>query len=142
MNPEAIAKAYRAIGQGYYEAADVLLEAASAPQAVAPVLTRPSALPQDAAWEVAQPDPNMPEFPPLEYEDLPVAATPQTEPLLGRCPAHDRAWTVKPAGVSKAGKSYTAFFKCDGKDSDGTYCNRKPVKAWADSHARQLVVEP
>jgi hypothetical protein len=32
------------------------------------------------------------------------------------------------------GKPYNAFWKCDGKDPDGTFCNRKPVKSWADAH--------
>lgn len=77
------------------------------------------------------------EFPPPEYEPLPFTSDQVESSALGRCPAHDRPWTVKAAGVSKAGKPYTAFFKCDGKDGD-VFCPRKPVKAWADAHAAQL----
>jgi hypothetical protein len=53
---------------------------------------------------------------------------------LGLCPVHRTAWTVKAGGVSKAGKPYSAFWKCSGKNSDNTYCDQKPVKVWADSH--------
>ena len=123
MNPEVIAKAYRAIGQGYYEAADVLLEAASAPEAV---LARPVAVSE------------MPDFPPFEvgepvYEAIPL---PSDAPGLGRCPSHGEPWSVKGAGVSKTGKAYTAFWKCDGK-TDGVFCAKKPTRAWADAHPIQ-----
>ena len=53
---------------------------------------------------------------------------------LGVCPTHRTAWTVKQGGISKAGKPYSAFYKCSGKNDDGSYCSQKPVKAWADSH--------
>lgn len=52
---------------------------------------------------------------------------------LGVCPTHRTAWTVKQGGISKAGKPYSAFWKCSQKDADG-YCPQKPVKAWTDSH--------
>ena len=52
----------------------------------------------------------------------------------GLCPAHKTAWTYKPAGVSKAGKAYAGFWKCDGKNPDGTYCGAKPDFGWSKSH--------
>lgn len=52
---------------------------------------------------------------------------------LGVCPAHRVAWTVKQGGISKAGKPYPPFWRCNEKDADG-YCSQRPVKAWADSH--------
>ena len=52
---------------------------------------------------------------------------------LGHCPIHGSAWTIKPAGVSKAGKPYSAFYKCDSRDGD-TFCNEKPNPAWASAH--------
>ena len=52
----------------------------------------------------------------------------------GTCPDHGQPWTLKPAGVSKAGREYDAFWKCDGKYDDGSYCKNKPPKAWAARH--------
>lgn len=127
MNPDTLAKAYRAIGQGYYEAADVLLEAAGQPQSL---LERIEAAPVAPRAAQAAPD-AMPEFPPSEYEDVPL---PATAPGLGRCPFHGLAWSVKAAGVSKAGKPYKSFYHCDGKEPDGSFCQRKPTKGWADAH--------
>lgn len=126
MNKSKMAGALNAISVGFGELAEAIME-----EGVAPVLAAPSTLSVEPPW--TQEAAAMPDFPPSEYEDLPVAATPQTETVLGRCPKHDLAWTVKPAGVSKTGKPYSAFWKCAGRDDDG-FCNRKPVKAWADAH--------
>lgn len=49
------------------------------------------------------------------------------------CPEHNLSWTLKPAGVSKAGKEYGAFWKCDGKTND-EFCRAKPTKAWQARH--------
>lgn len=118
MNTPQVAAALNTISMAFAELAEALSDG------TAPVLARP----------VARQEPPEELFPPSEYEDLPVAATPQNEPVLSRCPFHDRAWTVKEAGISKAGKPYNAFWKCDAKDGD-VYCPRKPVKAWADAHS-------
>jgi hypothetical protein len=58
------------------------------------------------------------------------------ENVLGQCPTHQKAWTVKPGGVSKAGKPYGAFWKCGEKDEStrSGFCDKKPVKAWEDTH--------
>ena len=48
----------------------------------------------------------------------------------GACGQHGMPWTLKPAGVSKAGKPYNAFFTCTGKNSDGSYCREKPNQKW------------
>jgi hypothetical protein len=50
----------------------------------------------------------------------------------GECPDHRTAWSFKPAGVSKAGKPYNAFYACSGK-SNGTFCQRKPSIAWVNA---------
>ncbi len=52
----------------------------------------------------------------------------------GECPDHRTAWQFKPAGVSKAGKPYNAFYACGGK-SDGQFCKRKPSLAWVNAQA-------
>jgi len=116
ISDEKTAAALRKIAEGIYELADAAFEATP------PVVAR--AIPEDEL------------FPPSEYEVLPVQATPQTEPALSRCPKHDVAWTVKAAGTTISGKAYSAFWKCSEKDDQGArgYCERKPVKAWADAH--------
>jgi hypothetical protein len=50
----------------------------------------------------------------------------------GECPDHRTAWSHKPAGVSKAGKEYNAFYACSGK-SNGDFCRRKPSIAWINA---------
>ena len=50
----------------------------------------------------------------------------------GECPDHRIAWQFKPAGVSKAGKPYNAFYACGGK-TDGQFCKRKPSIAWVNA---------
>lgn len=81
-------------------------------------------------------DSGLPLEEPPTYEPLSLAgaAVPALEAALSRCPYHDAPWSARPAGVSKAGKPYSAFWTCDGKEPDGSFCKRKPVKAWADSH--------
>ena len=53
----------------------------------------------------------------------------------GECPDHRTAWSFKPAGVSKAGKPYNAFYACSGK-SNGTFCQRKPSIAWVNAQSQ------
>jgi hypothetical protein len=53
----------------------------------------------------------------------------------GECPDHRTAWSFKPAGISKAGKAYNAFYACSGK-SNGTFCQRKPSIAWTNAQVR------
>jgi len=50
----------------------------------------------------------------------------------GECPEHRTAWQFKPAGVSKMGKEYNAFYACSGK-TDGQFCKRKPSIAWVNA---------
>ena len=47
------------------------------------------------------------------------------------CPEHGLAWSQKPAGVSKAGKAYAAFWTCTGK-SNGEWCRNKPSIAFVN----------
>lgn len=55
----------------------------------------------------------------------------------GECPEHRTAWQFKPAGVSKAGKEYNAFYACGGK-TDGQFCKRKPSIAWLNAQSAPL----
>jgi hypothetical protein len=82
----------------------------------------------------SEPLPSFDELPPEGFDDAPRSAPAPSGDALGLCPVHRTAWTVKAGGVSKAGKPYSAFWKCSGKNPDNTYCDQKPVKVWADSH--------
>jgi hypothetical protein len=55
----------------------------------------------------------------------------------GECPEHRTAWQFKPAGVSKMGKEYNAFYACSGK-TDGQFCKRKPSIAWVNAQSAPL----
>lgn len=54
----------------------------------------------------------------------------------GECPTHHKAWVLKPAGVTKTGREYKAFYSCGaGKLPDGTWCNAKPSADWVASQS-------
>lgn len=70
----------------------------------------------------------------VKESDLPrPPLKPQVDAGLGLCPVHGVPWTVKEAGVSKAGKKYRAFWKCAVKDEDG-FCDERPQPIWQDAH--------
>jgi hypothetical protein len=56
----------------------------------------------------------------------------------GECPEHRTAWQFKPAGVSKTGREYNAFYSCGGKDGSGQFCKRKPSIAWVNAQSAPL----
>jgi hypothetical protein len=130
MNRARIARAYEKIAEGYAELA--LSFADDTAGAGAP----PRPTPVD----------DLPPLPPLEdydptpplYDDRSTkpAGNQHVENVLGQCPNHQKPWTIKPAGVSKAGKPYGAFWKCSEKDEStrSGYCDKKPAKAWEDQH--------
>ena len=113
MNTTAIAKALR-------DLADAIEQPSSVPAPVGRVAG------------VAPPAPATP------YDENPfdkeyAAPKPVQDAALGVCPVHGVAWTVKAGGVSKAGKSYSAFYRCAEKTGDA-YCDQKPTKVWQDTH--------
>ena len=55
--------------------------------------------------------------------------------VQGECPDHQIGWQLKPAGISKAGKAYEAFWSCTGR-TDGQFCKRKPSADWVNSQTR------
>ena len=55
--------------------------------------------------------------------------------VQGDCPDHQIPWQLKPAGISKAGKAYDAFWSCTGR-TDGQFCKRKPSIDWVNSQTR------
>jgi hypothetical protein len=139
VNKERAARAYNTIAEGFAELALAILDE---PQAA--VTYSPGAA---AARGIEQPRPLAPADDGGSFEEDPQFAV-DYEPrgvnvqeqhvnnVLSKCPKHDRPWEIKPAGVSKAGKSYGAFYKCGAKDPDtrSGYCDKKPVKAWLDAH--------
>ena len=54
--------------------------------------------------------------------------------MLGECPIHFRPWAIQPGGVSKNGRPYPAFWKCNGKNQDDSFCTKKPDPAWVRTH--------
>lgn len=44
------------------------------------------------------------------------------------CPVHGLAWVLKPAGTSKSGAPYDAFYACS--STDKPWCKEKPTKQW------------
>ena len=48
------------------------------------------------------------------------------------CPVHGLAWVLKPAGISKAGAPYDAFWSCSSKDKP--FCKEKPTVQWVKAH--------
>jgi hypothetical protein len=122
MNRTAAANALNKIAEGIVELGLALEDI--------PAADRP--LPMHVA--ATDPPPSFDELPPEGFDDAPRSAPAAPQDALGLCPVHRTAWTVKAGGVSKAGKPYSAFWKCSGKNPDNTYCDQKPVKVWADSH--------
>jgi hypothetical protein len=118
MNRTYVADALNKIAEGLVELGLALQDIPAAP----------------ATMPTLDPLPSFDELPPEGFDDAPRSAPAPSGDALGLCPVHRTAWTVKAGGVSKAGKPYSAFWKCSGKNADNTYCDQKPVKAWADSH--------
>lgn len=121
MNTKRIAQAYEKIAEGF---AALALAYGDIEQPAAGPSSRPA--PAD-------------DFPPLTdadapYEDAPRAAEKPAGAALSSCPVHRTAWTVKAGGISKAGKPYQPFWKCSGKNDDGSYCNEKPTPGWSKAH--------
>lgn len=134
MNTKRIADAYEKIAEGF---AALALAYGDIDQPVAGGAKSPLPSPAPVAF-----DDDLP--PLLDDYGTPVEAAPQApespkQAALGVCPVHRTGWTVKAGGISKAGKPYSAFYKCNGKTDDG-YCKEKPTKAWADSHPIPLEV--
>jgi len=48
------------------------------------------------------------------------------------CPTHG-PWKAVPAGVSKAGKPYSAFWACD-QEMGEERCTNKPSREWVETH--------
>ena len=52
----------------------------------------------------------------------PIEKTQEESPMCG---IHKIPMTLKPAGVSKVGRPYPAFYSCGQRNPDGSYCNFK-----------------
>jgi len=111
----------------------------TAPRPPAPVQipTRPiiapqrssTAVPENLDWDSLSPTP------PVAVAERPVlsgtvAVTDKPKLSDGEnwCPVHGLAWVLKPAGTSKNGAPYDAFYACS--STDRPYCKEKPTKQW------------
>jgi hypothetical protein len=133
VNRETAARAYDLIAEGYALLAMAVRDETAGAGAV--VSTPRPLAPADDLPPLEEP-PTGDQFA-VDYEPRGINVQDQhVSNVLSKCPKHDRAWTVKPGGVSKAGKPYAAFWKCSAKDTEtrSGYCEKKPVKAWTDAH--------
>lgn len=71
--------------------------------------------------------------PPDEDFDWSVVAEVEHDvPDGGTCSVHGVPWVLKPAGVSKNGSPYDAFYSCG--VAGPPWCKEKPAKAWVEAH--------
>ena len=102
-------------------------KAASPPQtaqAPRPATERPTAPPR----VVASVEPPIDED--IDWDA--VASVEHDVPEEGSCPVHHVPWVAKPAGVSKNGTPYDAFWSCG--VAGPPWCKSKPSKGWNVSH--------
>jgi hypothetical protein len=57
-----------------------------------------------------------------------TVVTPQQAVNAPVCGVHHIPMVLKPAGISKMGKAYPAFYSCPQRNQDGSYCTFKPEK--------------
>jgi hypothetical protein len=50
----------------------------------------------------------------------------------GYCPTHEAKWVLKPAGTTKDGKAYAAFWACP--STERPYCKERPTARWMAFH--------
>ena len=63
---------------------------------------------------------------PFPDDTGPVAVAPsEVQKAVPNCPIHGTPMNLKPAGVSKEGRAYKAFWSCPTKNADGSYCRGK-----------------
>jgi hypothetical protein len=135
VNTERLAQALNTIAMGFAEAAEAISTGA------------PVSAPRPAAGAVSPPAPagtfsdGTPVDEPERWEEF-AASSPSraSVDVLAECPVHFRPWEVKEGGISKAGKPYSAFWKCNGKNADGSFCSKKPTKEWAQAHPAEREV--
>jgi hypothetical protein len=113
------------VKRGIATAEDVRNKAASpsqTAQAPRPQPERPSAPPRVIASVE----------PPLDIDWAAVATVEHDVPEEGTCPVHHVPWVAKPAGTSKNGTPYDAFWSCG--VAGPPWCKAKPGKAWIVSN--------
>ena len=130
MNP------YKDAADHLYALADIFNElgaqSASGPARPArPEATVPKAAP--ASFSDGTPI-DEPPFEELSPFDQPEPKRASAEAVLSECPVHFQPWSVREGGISRNGKPYKAFWKCNGKNQDGSYCSKKPDPSWVKAH--------
>ena len=108
------------VGRSLYGSGSAPQSIKTPPQAVSPVSVAPRAVPEASGR--------------VESMDAEVALAAAVIFAGGECPDHRVEWTLKPAGISKAGKPYEAFYTCSQR-TNGEYCKRKPAAAWITAQA-------
>lgn len=144
MNTENIARGWALIAEGA-EMISMAYAAIEPPAHAgeAPVRSSAEVSPSSVGHPAPELPPSFEDLPPEESE-APARgernyrgadpATAVSDVSLGYCPDHKTPWTIQPAGVSRTtGEPYDSFWKCAEK-TDGKRCQRKPYRAWQDSH--------
>lgn len=124
MSRDRLADAYEEQAATYARLADATAQIAHELRGIETPAARAGVDPAAEGAPVPSPAPSSAAAIPLK---------PQVDAGLSICPIHGVPWTVKAAGVSKAGKRYNSFWKCAEKDQDG-FCNEKPQPIWIDTH--------
>lgn len=66
---------------------------------------------------------------PFPDDEGDYATSPEQAVNAPVCKIHHTVMTRKPAGVSKNGRKYPAFWSCGQKNDDGTWCNYRPEES-------------
>jgi hypothetical protein len=120
------------VKRGIASAEEVRSKSTSAPVVSSPPAApapRPSN-PPPAAGESHHREP-----PPLDVDEVAgglIPGAPGPTAAEGYCPVHEAKWVLKPAGTTKAGKPYAAFWACP--STERPYCKERPTARWMAFH--------
>ena len=74
-----------------------------------------------------------PQTAPAPRSESPITPPVPVEAVAGdACPVHGVPWLLRPAGISKNGTPYDAFYSCG--VAGPPYCKEKPGKSWVESN--------
>lgn len=139
IEPEkgAYSESFKRAGVKWGIARDLYGHPASSGRAPIPPAPRPSTTPRPAVAPPSARDGDVVSDEPPWLESAFDSATPpvmtprqaEEHAAEGFCPDHGLAWTLRPAGTSKAtGKDYPAFYACP--STDRPFCKQKPSAKW------------
>ena len=120
---------------GYAENAEMAWKKEPLKDAVSDALKRCAALAGVARYlyDKDGPHPSQTAPAPRSTPDRPITPPVPVEAVAGdACPVHGVPWLLRPAGISKNGTPYDAFYSCG--VAGPPYCKEKPGKSWVESN--------